>query len=209
MIKQQTFKFNFSKKNEDEFNYFINKTNEDAYNALLKKNYTNLFLYGPKKSGKTLLGKIWSNLNNAVEFNDNFEFLINNRNNIFIDNFEKFNEEEIFHIINYCNSNKLKILITSNLEINNINYLIKDLSSRLKTFDYYVINKPNDEILLNILTKLLIEKQFIINSHEIFDYILRRIKRSYEDIYDLVEKLDNISLEKKRQLTIPLIKEIL
>ena len=30
-----------------------------------------------------------------------------------------------------------------------------------------------------------------------------------EDIYFLVQKLDNLSLQKKRQLTIPLIKEIL
>ena len=64
-------------------------------------------------------------------------------------------------------------------------------------------------MLLNILTKLFIEKQFIINSHEIFNYILKRANRSYEDMFRIVNKLDTLSLEKKRQLTIPLIKEIL
>ena len=53
------------------------------------------------------------------------------------------------------------------------------------------------------------EKQFIINSKEIFEYIMRRAERSYEAINDIVNKLDILSLEKKRQLTIPLIKEIL
>ena len=60
-----------------------------------------------------------------------------------------------------------------------------------------------------ILTKLLIEKQFIIKNPEIFEFLIKRIERSYQSIYDLVDKLDKLSLEKKRQLTIPLIKEII
>ena len=59
------------------------------------------------------------------------------------------------------------------------------------------------------LTKLFYEKQIIIKNKEIFDYIFLRVNRTYYDIYIIVEKLDKLSLEKKRQLTIPLIKEIL
>ena len=64
-------------------------------------------------------------------------------------------------------------------------------------------------MLINILTKSFIEKQFIVNSHEIFQYILKNANRTYKDMLDIVNKLDKLSLEKKRQLTIPLIKEIL
>ena len=39
--------------------------------------------------------------------------------------------------------------------------------------------------------------------------IFVRANRTYYDIYLLVEKIDKLSLEKKRELTIPLIKEIL
>ena len=46
-------------------------------------------------------------------------------------------------------------------------------------------------MLLTILTKLLIDKQFIINSHEIFDYILRNYVRVGINELDL-EKLDTI-----------------
>ena len=81
--------------------------------------------------------------------------------------------------------------------------------SRLKTFTNLEIDQPNDEMLLTILTKSLVERQFIINSKEIFEFILRRVDRSYQAIDDIVNKLDILSLEKKRQLTIPLIKEIL
>ena len=64
-------------------------------------------------------------------------------------------------------------------------------------------------LLLLRVTKLLVDKQFIVNSNEILDYILRRVDRSYQAINEIVTKLDVLSLEKKRQLTIPLIKEIL
>ena len=77
------------------------------------------------------------------------------------------------------------------------------------TFSILEINNPDDEMLLTYLTKLLVDKQFIVNSNDIFEYILRRVDRTYDGIYDIVSKLDVLSLEKKRQLTIPLIKEIL
>ena len=64
-------------------------------------------------------------------------------------------------------------------------------------------------MLLTYLTKLLVDKQFIVNSNDIFEYILRRVDRTYDGVYDIVSKIDVLSLEKKRQLTIPLIKEIL
>ena len=49
----------------------------------------------------------------------------------------------------------------------------------------------------------------IINNSEIFSYVLKRINRTYKDIYLLVDKIDKLSLEKKRELTIPLIKELI
>tara|TARA_B100000963_G_scaffold227109_1_gene198092 strand:- start:134 stop:763 length:630 start_codon:yes stop_codon:yes gene_type:complete len=209
MSKQKIFKFNFPNI-FDEQNFFVNSTNIDAFNGLTKNDSQNIFLYGPKKSGKTSLGYIWQNNNNAIIYNDySFKEILTKKNHILIDNFEKLNQENIFHIINHCYLNKLKILIISNIEINNISFNFDDLSSRIKTFNYFQIKQPDDEMLLNILTKLLVEKQFIINTIDIFNYIIRRIDRSYESVNKTVAKLDVLSLEKKRQLTIPLIKEII
>ena len=209
MSKQKIFKFNFPNI-FDEQNFFVNSTNVDAFNGLTKNHSQNIFLYGPKKSGKTSLGYIWQNNNNAIIYNDySFKEILTKKNHILIDNFEKLNQENIFHIINHCYLNKLKILIISNIEINNISFNFDDLSSRIKTFNYFQIKQPDDEMLLNILTKLLVEKQFIINTIDIFNYIIRRIDRSYESVNKTVAKLDVLSLEKKRQLTIPLIKEII
>ena len=77
------------------------------------------------------------------------------------------------------------------------------------TFHFIKIKKPDDNLIMNLLIKLLFDKQIIINNPEIFSFILKRIRRTYEDIYLLVEKIDKLSLEKKRELTIPLIRELL
>ncbi len=208
MIKQKIFTYKFNT-NINDSNFFVNKSNYNAFNGLVSSNYNNSLLIGPKKSGKSFLGNIWLKKNNAIELKNNFEHIINCKKNVLIDEFLFFEQENIFHIINNCNLNNLKILIISNKKINEIDFKFKDLSSRLKTFNSFEINQPNDEMLVTILTKLLIDKQFIINSNDIFEYILRRIDRSYNGVHDIVEKLDILSLEKKRQLTIPLIKEIL
>ena len=209
MIKQKSFNYKFNDKHDNELNFFVNKTNFYAFNALINNDTKLSFLYGPKKSGKSYLSKIWLKKNNAIEYNNNYEVLLNLHNNILIDNLIFYDQEKIFHIVNNCILNNSKVLITSDNKINEINFEFKDLSSRLKTFSNLEINQPNDEMLLSILTKLLVERQFIIKSNEIFEYIIRRVDRTYQGINDIVKKLDILSLEKKRQLTIPLIKEIL
>ena len=89
------------------------------------------------------------------------------------------------------------------------NFLLKDLISRLKTFNLLRINLPDDDLIINLIIKLLHDKQIIIKNKEIFHYILKRIERSYEDTFLLIENIDKLSLEKKRELTIPLIKKLL
>mgnify|MGYP001962046277 FL=1 len=208
MSKQKIISYTFTD-NMNEINFFVNKTNFHAFNRLINQESTFSFLYGPKKSGKSFLSNIWKNKYNAIKLSNNFEELIKKKDNILIDDLYFFDQEIIFHLVNYCILNKLRILITSPYKINDINFKFNDLPSRLKTFSFLEINKPDDEMLLTILTKLLVDKQFIVNSNDIFEYILRRVDRSYKGIYDIVDKLDILSLEKKRQLTIPLIKEIL
>ncbi len=208
MTKQKSFTYKFDY-NSDQFNFFVNETNFYAFNALINNNTKFSFLYGPNKSGKSYLSELWLKKNHAVQLENNYSLFLNNKYNILIDDFLSFDEEKVFHLVNNCILNDISILITSNKKINEIRFEYFDLSSRLKTFSNLEIHNPNDEMLITILTKLLIDRQFIINSNDIFEFILRRVERSYQGINDIVNKLDILSLEKKRQLTIPLIKEIL
>ena len=192
--------------------FFVSTSNKKAYNFILNKKIDNqkILLIGPNKSGKTHLGKIWQKNNNAVSYENNFEIILNYKKNIFIDDFLKnINEEQIFHLINHCSINKLTILLTSNKEVFEHNFLLKDLVSRLKTFNLLRIDLPDDDLIINLIIKLLHDKQIIIKNEEIFHYILKRIERSYAEIFLLIENIDKLSLEKKRELTIPLIKKLL
>ena len=210
MTHQDYFNYNL-KEIRDSSNFFVNSTNLDSYNIVINNNtIKNIFLKAPNKSGKSHLINMWVKNNNAILYKSNLKDIIDLKKNVAIDNlFVKIEEENIFHIINHCKNENLKILITSNLDINEYNFKLTDLESRLKTFYHVSILNPDDEMVKIILTKLLYEKQFIIKNPEIFDFLVKRIERSYQSIYNIVNRLDKFSLQKKRQLTIPLIKEIL
>ena len=208
---QTSFNYHLTE-NKDKENFFVNTTNKIAYNIIINNSFEqNLILYGESKSGKSHLINIWMKLNNAILFdNNNFDKIINKKNNVAIDDLISISsEEEIFHIINHCKIFNLKLLVTSSVSISNYNFKLLDLKSRLNSFYSIKINSPDDEMCKIILTKLFHEKQIIIKNNEIFDFILNRINRTYNDLYIFVKKIDKLSLEKKRQLTIPLIKEIL
>ena len=210
MTSQIFFNYHFSENNDKE-NFFVNDTNRHAFDVSNENTFEqNIFLHAKKKSGKSHLLNIWREKNNALIFHDNFNEVIKSNKNVAIDNiFEKCTEEVAFHLINHCKLFNLKIFATSSLDLNNYNFKLKDLQSRLRSFYYLKINIPDDEMCKMLMTKLFLDKQIIIKQKEIFDFIFKRVDRTYNDIYSFVEKVDKLSLEKKRQLTIPLIREIL
>lgn len=192
--------------------FFIGNANIEAFNYLIKENMNNIktLLIGPEKSGKTHLSNIWKDKYKALKYNHNLDEIINKKQNILIDDLlNNLNEEEIFHLINHCYFNNLKILITSTYVVSNYNFKLPDLSSRLKTFVNVRISLPDDELLINLMIKLFHDKQIIIKNTGIFNFIIKRVGRSYENIFNLVDKIDKLLLQKNKQLTIPIIKELI
>jgi len=211
MSSQNFFDYQFTSKRDND-NFFVNQTNQKAYDLTILENFNqNILLFGPKKSGKSHLASIWKDKNNAISYNNNnFNKTIEIKKNIVIDDFLGISSEEnLFHLINHCKLYNLKIYFASSININTYDFKFKDLYSRLREFFYLDIKKPDDEMCKMLMVKLFSDKQIIIKNKEIFDFIFKRLNRTYLDIYIFVEKLDRLSLEKKRQLTIPLIKEII
>ncbi len=210
MTYQKFFNYKFSSKNDYE-NFFVNQTNQKAYDlTILEKFNQNIFLFGPKKSGKSYLAGLWKEQNKAVLYKNNFSEIIEIKKNIVVDDVLGItSDENLFHLINHCKLNNLRMYFVSSLDINTYDFKFIDLHSRLREFIFLEIKKPDDEMCKMLMIKLFSDKQIIIKNKEIFDFILKRLGRTYLDIYVFVEKLDKLSLEKKRQLTIPLIKEII
>ena len=212
MNQQKIFNFK-AKQNFDSDDFFVSKSNELAHKVLLNLNKPEKYIYlkGPLKSGKTHLGLLWKRIHNAIFFNyDDYDQIMSQKKNVFIDNFiYEIDEEKLFYLINHCYNNNLKILITSELSLLDYQFKLNDLLSRLKSFYFVEILDPNDELIINLLVKLLYDRQIKINNDEIFSFIIKRINRTYLDIYNFVDKVDKLSLSQKRQITIPLIKELL
>ena len=63
-MEQKTFTYKFNQ-NLDVTNFFVNESNNHAFNGIINNNYNNSYLFGPIKSGKSFLGKIWLSKNNG------------------------------------------------------------------------------------------------------------------------------------------------
>ena len=212
MITQKTFDFNI-KENYGNDDFFVSNSNSLTHKVLLNIKTPEKYIYlkGPSKSGKTHIGQIWQKINNAILFNYNdYNMILDQKKNVFVDNFSlNVDEEKLFHLINHCYSNNLNILVTSELSSTEQKFKLSDLSSRLKTFYFAEIFNPDDELLNNLLIKLLHDRQIHIDNDEIFSFITKRIARTYLSIYNFVDRIDKLSLSKKKKITIPLIKELL
>ena len=207
---EQSF-FNYNLRPNFSLNdFFVGTANIEAYNLLINtKKIKNLFLVGPAKSGKTHLSFIWQKKFNGIIYNNNINQILENKSDIIIDNiFNNINEEEIFHIINHCSSVNSKILVTSNIGLNEYTFQLKDLSSRLKTFININIDLPDDELLTNLLVKHFSDKGVLVD-HEVISYLIKRIDRSFESIIEMTSKINTLSLENSKKITIPFIKKAL
>ena len=81
MSNQKIFNYQFSS-NKDLQNYFVNHTNQKAYDMTVIDNFDqNIFLFGPKKSGKSHLANLWKRINNAIMYNQNLSSIIKNKQN--------------------------------------------------------------------------------------------------------------------------------
>ena len=141
MSYQKIFNYQFSSKNNHE-NYFVNMTNQKAYDLTILDNFNqNIFLFGPKKSGKSYLASLWKNKNNAILYNNNFSKIIETKKNVVIDDvLGKSSDENLFHLINHCKLNNLKIYFVSSININTYDFQFRDLHSRLREFIYLEID---------------------------------------------------------------------
>ena len=114
MSYQRIFNYKFAL-NKDNVNYFVNQTNQKAYDLTVVEEFNqNIFLFGPKKSGKSYLASLWKDKNNAILYDNNFSHIIEVKKNVVIDDvLGKSSDENLFHLINHCKLNHLKIYFVS------------------------------------------------------------------------------------------------
>ena len=205
-LNQLLFKFN-QKKNFNYDDFYVGKSNFYAFKLIEKwpnweKNIINIC--GEKFSGKTHLTNIFLKKNkgkkiNASELDNNKlkEFKI--YENIIIDDFDKFSDENLLYsLFNLVDSDNKYLIINSIKPISQINFKLNDLKSRSKNCIIAKIDSPDDDLMFAIILKNFSDRQIEIDK-KLIDFIIKRIDRSYGKIYEFIYKIDELSLKKKNQ----------
>ena len=200
-----------------EEDFCIGENNYEAY-KLIKEwpNWTfkGINIYGPKKSGKSYLTKIFSDKTDSKVFEgrninkDNLNLILNQKV-LIIEDIEVFNDEVLFQTIlnDFISKNKF-IYLTSSKLAGSISFKLKDLISRLNSLVAVVITNPSDDLFSQILMKMLSDKQINITPKEV-NFILKNIERSYDAASKFVKNLDELSLLYKKKINTKIINQAL
>ncbi len=198
-----------------EEDFCVGENNYEAY-KLIKEwpnwSFKGINIYGPKKSGKSYLTKIFSDkakskIFDSKNINKNNLDLILSQNVLIIDDIDFFLDEVLFQTIlnDFISKNKFIYLTSSKLS-GSIPFKLKDLVSRLNSLVTVAITNPSDELFNQILTKMLSDKQINITKKEV-DFVLKNIERSYEAASKFVKNLDELSLLYKKKINTKIINQ--
>ena len=215
-MSQLIFKFPF-KANYFEEDFYVSTNNFSAYKLIeswpkWSSRYINIF--GPSGCGKTHLANIFKKKINsffikATELKDNSLPLIKLKECIIIDDYENNIEEKLFYsLLNQTYQSNQYVIINTLEPIKTSNVTLNDLKSRFDNFVDVGIDLPTDDLIRVILTKNFSDKQVKID-FKLLEYILKNINRSYGDIFDLIDKVDSLSLSTGKPININLIKKVL
>ena len=147
-------------------------------------------------------------LNSNSINNDDFKRIKIFENIILEDLNENVDEKLIYSLLNVIELDNKYIIITSLDPIVDINFSLIDLKSRAKSFLLQNIEKPDDELMFALILKNLSDRQILIDK-KLINFIIKRIERSYRNIFDFIYKLDELSLKKKKSIDFKIIKEVL
>jgi DnaA family protein len=224
--KQLTFPWNKSFHSSFE-SFYVDPQNEQLISSL--KNISineNIYIYGLKNSGKTYL--LQSLCNEFSKSNKSSLFLplidvikygveiidsIENMDLVCIDGLEIISQNKeweigLFNLINNALQTGCRLVFTSSSEEGRINFSLADLDSRIKKFQSYEIFPISDEHLFKALKKISNLRSITLGEKEA-QYLITYTKRNIADLVNILESLDQLSMENKRRITIPLIKELL
>jgi len=202
--------------------FIVSPSNIDAYRMVTSwpRLWENkcLVLCGEKACGKSYLSKIWQEISGAKiidldKFDENNTRLFNGPKpvNIIIEDIEKFlpaREETIFHIYNNVINSKGSILFTTSKPLLSLDVKLPDLRSRLGAAGVANIMQPDNELLKGLVFKQFSDLQIHVPMN-LVEFLVPRIERSFEGVVKIVELINRKSLEGKRSVTIPFVKEIL
>ena len=224
--KQLTFPWNKVNKSSLE-GFYTSQENSHLLSLLKDSDFLDdLFIYGTKESGKTFLLQAMCNsyssvsksslyiplkkvMNYGVEIFESLE----NIDLICVDGIEETIskiewEKAIFNLINKALILESRLILTSSKDLKSLNFLLPDLESRIRKIQSYELHPINDKDIFDALKY--ISKLTSINlGDKEAKYLVTYSQRNISNLVHILESLDQLSMEMKRKITIPLIKEVI
>ena len=117
-------------------------------------------------------------------------------------------EQELFSAFNAIKENKACLVIAASSAPHQLQIELPDLKSRLHSGLTYQVHRLNDEDKLAAL-QLRAGNRGLDMPEAVASYILQRSDRSLASLMQILDELDYRSLEEKRRLTLPLVKDVM
>jgi DnaA family protein len=117
-------------------------------------------------------------------------------------------EEALFHLFNRLRDAGRRLLLAASVSPRELPVQLPDLQSRLTLALVFQLQALSDEDKLRAL-QLRASRRGLHLTDEVGRFILTRGERSMSALFELLERLDQASLQAQRKLTIPFLKETL
>lgn len=149
-------------------------------------------LVGPPASGKTHLAAVFAAEHGAT----------------IIDDADRFADgEPLFHAWNAATATA-PLLLTATKLPRDWAHKLPDLASRLAATPLVRIDDPDDALIAAVLEKRFADRGLRVGS-DVTAYLVARIERSFAAVAATVAALDMLSLAERRDITVPLAREVL
>ena len=198
---------------------FCDEFRDKSDNFLSSDNHC-LILKGDELVNSYIFQAIYNNLENDskcifISMKDNKSEVLKDLDNfshIFIDSFNecfenKISEIDLFNLYNSSKDNSSKLILREN-SLTQKNIFLPDLKSRINSNIELVMPKLTDKDKKHIIEIELIKRGLSIKEKNL-DFIMNHSSRNLETLQTLVNKLDKLTMERKKNISIPLIKELI
>ena len=174
--------------------------------------YRVLNLVGPAASGKGHLASIWREQADAVIVGNLADWRPDSDiGNVVLDNpvpGSHWPEEPLFHLVNATSHKACSLLIVSREPVAGLGWQLADLTSRLRSANLVRLERPDDALLRRLLEKYFADRQLVVGG-QVLDYMVGRMERSFQAVQTIAAAMDRRSLATRRDLTLPLAREIM